>query len=220
MKLEKDHINKLYQIIKSNGVKYYDVQTELVDHFATALEEENMLSFEDKIQNIIQDFGGRQGLKSMVWEKKKILIKRFLKMYFMSLKEYFSLPKILLTLAIFVGLEYSFRTIAMDSDIYSAIAQLLNVLVIFQGIYGGNSYLKKLHNKGYEFLMIKSQDYIHLMLSIPVFLLFFITIMYKNFTNSIVFSLIITTSMIMLLAYSNIKKYLIKKVLEEYPSIV
>ncbi len=61
MKLSKEQIQKLYTFTHQHYVEYYDLQTELVDHLANAIEEqwqENpKLSFDEALQIEFKKFG-------------------------------------------------------------------------------------------------------------------------------------------------------------------
>lgn len=54
MKLSLEQIERLYQFTRQHYVEYYDLQTELVDHLANAIEsqwlENPKLSFEQALQ--------------------------------------------------------------------------------------------------------------------------------------------------------------------------
>jgi len=59
--LEKEEIQQIYTFVKSRGVQHLDVQHEIVDHVATAIEEKRQqhpdLSVEEGIRQVHQSFG-------------------------------------------------------------------------------------------------------------------------------------------------------------------
>ena len=61
MKLSPEQIERLYQFTRQHYVEYYDLQTELVDHLANAIEEQwtanPKLSFEQALQVEFKKFG-------------------------------------------------------------------------------------------------------------------------------------------------------------------
>ncbi|WP_299608994.1 hypothetical protein [uncultured Aquimarina sp.] len=219
MKLEEYHIKELYRIIKKNGVKYYDVQTELVDHFAIALEEENVVSFEEKTKEILEGFDGKKGLKQITSEKKKVLLRKFFRIYTNGLKNYFSFPKILLTICIFIGFVVTFQTFEVEQSTYSLIAQLLNISLIFQGSYNTNRYLKKMYNKGYSFLTIKILEYLQMIMAVPTITFWVIITFFNKYNNVLVLSGILSFSVIAILAYAKLKKHLVNEVISDYPMV-
>ncbi len=105
MELSATQIQQLYVFTDKKFVKYYDVQTELVDHLANDIETmmtDNLsLSFEDALQNAYKKFG-IYGFTDVVTEKEKQLQKKYFRILLRHIKEWFSLPKITAT----VGLIY------------------------------------------------------------------------------------------------------------------
>ncbi|MBW1293932.1 hypothetical protein [Aquimarina litoralis] len=219
MKLEEYHIKELYHIIKKNGVKYYDVQTELVDHFAIALEEENEKSFDEKTKEILEGFDGKKGLKQITTEKRKVLLRKFFRIYTDGLKNYFSFPKILLTICIFIGFVFIFRAFDVEQSIYGFFQQLFNMLFIFQGSYNSNRYLKNIQEKGYSFLTVKILDYLQIIIAIPIITFSVIITFFKEYDNVLVLSGILSFSVIAILAYAKLKKHLVNEVISSYPMI-
>lgn len=100
-KLSTSQIEKLYAFTRQHYVPYYDLQTELVDHLSNGIEtqwEENeTLSFDEALQCEFKKFGVF-GFTDLVEKRQKAMNKKYTKLVFRILKEYFSLPKILLTL--------------------------------------------------------------------------------------------------------------------------
>ncbi|MGL2962674.1 hypothetical protein ACSVH2_02505 [Flavobacterium sp. RSB2_4_14] len=108
MKLSKDQIEKLYVFTRQHYVEYYDLQTELVDHLANAIEEqwqENpKLSFEQALQLEFKKFGVF-GFMEVVDKRKGALHSKYNKMVLKELKSFFSLPKIIGTFSS-IGILY------------------------------------------------------------------------------------------------------------------
>lgn len=99
-KLTPENIDYLFRIVEQNGVKYYDVQVEMVDHFASAVERnwernpystfaESFTEEYKQLKNI--DFELIQA------EKETALQKKYLKIEHKYLINFFSWPKILAT---------------------------------------------------------------------------------------------------------------------------
>ena len=61
MKLTPEQIERLYLFTRQHYVEWYDLQTELVDHLANAIEqqwqENPKISFEDALQKEFKKFG-------------------------------------------------------------------------------------------------------------------------------------------------------------------
>lgn len=115
MKLSQDQIQELYTFTRKHFVEHYDLQTELVDHLSNGIEEqwkENQhLTFKEALNGEFKKFGVF-GFHDVIAEKTKAMNKRYGKILWRFLKEWFGLPKIILTLLIFTGftvlLQYAY----------------------------------------------------------------------------------------------------------------
>lgn len=105
MKLTNQHIEQLYNFTRQHFVEYYDVQTELVDHLANDIEqiwmEQPHLKFEQARDISFKKFGVF-GFMDVLEEKQKQLSKKYYKIILGFVKEWFSLPKIILTSSLFL----------------------------------------------------------------------------------------------------------------------
>jgi len=93
-------------------VEYYDLQTELVDHLANAIElewESNpTLSFETLLNKEFKKFGVF-GFMDVVEKKQKALAKRYNNWVWNHFKDFFKLPKIIGTVLLIAALFYFFK---------------------------------------------------------------------------------------------------------------
>lgn len=100
MTLTKDHIQDLYKFTRAHYVEHYDLQTELVDHLANGIEKQwaqnPNLSFEEAKQKEFKKFGVF-GFMDVVAERQKALSKTYQKIILRFYKEFFTLPKVMLT---------------------------------------------------------------------------------------------------------------------------
>ncbi|CAM1352102.1 hypothetical protein [Tenacibaculum crassostreae] len=100
MQVTEQHIQQLYKFTRQHYVEHYDVQTELVDHLANDIEqiwsENPILTFEQARDKSFKKFGVF-GFMNVVEEKQKQIQKKYFKLIFSFVKEWFSLPKIILT---------------------------------------------------------------------------------------------------------------------------
>lgn len=103
MKLSTEQIEQLYTFTQQHYVEWYDLQSELVDHLANAIETEwqqnPKLTFEEILNAEFKKFG-IFGFMDVVEERQKFLHKKYAKLIWRYYKEFFKLPKIILTLAI------------------------------------------------------------------------------------------------------------------------
>ena len=90
MKLSAEQIERLYQFTRQHFVEYYDLQTELVDHLAIAIEaewqENSKISFEDALQKEFKKFGVF-GFMEVVEQRQAALNKKYNKDEYLKLKE-------------------------------------------------------------------------------------------------------------------------------------
>lgn len=104
-KVSHGQIEELHRFVKSRYVEFYDVELELVDHLANGIEEQwkldSMVSFEDALQREYKKFG-IFGFVGMVEKKQAELHNYYYKITFQALKDFFSIPKIVVTIAIFL----------------------------------------------------------------------------------------------------------------------
>jgi len=107
MKLTKEQIQEIESYIVACGIQWYDVKTELVDHFATSLEEKfdkkPILNFKQAIIDEHKSFGDI-GFKKLLETKTKAVEKQFYKQVLTHLKSFFKIPKILISAGFFYGL--------------------------------------------------------------------------------------------------------------------
>ena len=108
MKLTPQNIEQLYKFTRQHYVEHYDVQTELVDHLANDIEqiwdEKPTLSFEQARDISFKKFGVF-GFMDILEEKQNSMSKKYRKIIWTYLKEWFTLPKVVLTFS-FVAIFY------------------------------------------------------------------------------------------------------------------
>lgn len=114
MKLTKEQLQQLYTFTRQHYVEHFDVQTELVDHLANDIEQiwetQTNLSFEDARDISFKKFGVF-GFMDVVSEHQKALSKKYWKIIWSFAKDWFQLPKIILTIFIFMAFIIICKTI-------------------------------------------------------------------------------------------------------------
>lgn len=105
MKITESQIQNLYKFTRQHYVYHYDVQTELVDHLANDIEdiwkENPNLTFEQARDKSFKKFGVF-GFMDVIEAKQKQMNKRYWKIIWRFVKEWFSIPKIVITCFIFL----------------------------------------------------------------------------------------------------------------------
>jgi hypothetical protein len=146
MKLTEQQIQQLYKFTRQHYVEHYDVQTELVDHLANDIEqiwtEQPHLSFEQARTISFKKFGVF-GFMDVVEKKQKLMNKRYWNILWRFVKEWFTLPKIILTTLIFL-LFFSIFQFTYATEI---IFVSLLILVIFDFYYLFKNRAKRKRNK-------------------------------------------------------------------------
>lgn len=105
------HIDYLYLVCEEHGVRYYDLQTEIVDHLAAVIESElekdPSKNFFKAVDETVASFG-KNCLTKIADAEKIAISKAFYIKYNGLLKKYFSLPYILGGVVLLIILIYPF----------------------------------------------------------------------------------------------------------------
>ncbi len=133
--LTSEQIEQLHKFCAFHDVKYYDVQIELVDHLATAIEKlwetEHELSFDEALFRVAEKFGvdpfrfsapdsllpfpiGKEnanaGFDAITEARTKALGRRYDRLQIRYFFEFFKLPKIVLTISSILVIFILFRS--------------------------------------------------------------------------------------------------------------
>ena len=133
MKLTPEQLERLYLFTRQHYVEWYDLQTELVDHLANAIEqqwqENPIISFEDALQKEFKKFGVF-GFMNVVEKRQAALNKKYNKIIWKHFKAFFTIPKIIFTITL-VGLIY----ILLITSTYKADVVLVAFGIIILSFY-------------------------------------------------------------------------------------
>ena len=102
MKLNTSQIDQLFIFTQQHYVEYYDLQSELVDHLANAIEmqlHENPNRSFDEVLNIEFKKFGVFGFMDVVEKRQLALGKKYNGLVWQHFKYFFGIPKIILTIA-------------------------------------------------------------------------------------------------------------------------
>jgi hypothetical protein len=134
-KLSPEQIDNLFELCEFHNVHYYDVQIELVDHLASAIEERWEINpeipFEEAVFQVCGQFGvdpffhteyqsllpsisgkhysGESGFEAIKEAKEKELHRKYNRLQWKYIGEFFHLPKIILTLVMTFSLFFIFK---------------------------------------------------------------------------------------------------------------
>ena len=117
MKVNESQIQQLYVFTRQHFVEHYDLQTELVDHLANDIEtiwkENPSLSFEQARDQSFKKFGVF-GFMDVVTERSKALNKKYMKLVWQALKQFFKIPQITITALVFVSVYLLFEILSAE----------------------------------------------------------------------------------------------------------
>ena len=134
-KLTAEQIENLFELCEFHNVHYYDVQIELVDHLASAIkalwETNHEMPFEEAVFQVCEQFGvdpffhteyqsllpsisgkhfsGESGFEAIKEAKEKELHRKYDRLQWKYIGDFFQLPKIILTIAITFSLFFIFK---------------------------------------------------------------------------------------------------------------
>jgi hypothetical protein len=134
MKLTPQQIDQLYIFTRQHFVEWYDLQSELVDHLANAIEtqwQENPKLTFDEVLNIEFKKFGVFGFMDVVEEKQKFLGKKYNRLVLSHIAAFFTLPKILLTITATWALFLLFKWSRFNGDFMIFFYVLLIVFAFY-----------------------------------------------------------------------------------------
>ena len=118
MKLNEQQIEKLYLFTRQHFVEFYDLQTELVDHLANAIEAQLQLvpnrTFDVALQIEFKKFGVF-GFMEVVEKRQAALNKKYAKIVWSHFKKFFRLPQIIGTFSA-IGILYLILKRSLHSE--------------------------------------------------------------------------------------------------------
>ncbi|MES2374402.1 MAG: hypothetical protein V4557_17630 [Bacteroidota bacterium] len=114
--LTKEQVDRLFDFCKRHYVDYYDVQVELVDHLANAIEEKmasnEQVNFEEALDSVYAGFG-INGFSGIVASRTTIMRKHCRKLQWKMFLSYFTWPKAAMTICLFVVLFFLGRLLSI-----------------------------------------------------------------------------------------------------------
>ncbi|MFL3661462.1 MAG: hypothetical protein ACI6PN_06890 [Polaribacter sp.] len=194
MEISKEQLLQIDQYLLKCGVKFLDVRSEIVDHFASILEKKLNnnpgLDFNKEIQNIHSDFKDN-GFKNLLKEKTKSVQKRFYKQSVAQLITFFKLPKILIMVALFCALYWSMSFMEETASFFSVLSGVL-IFLGFRLLFNVN-----MRNS-------KKDTFLVLNMTLYFFNIFYVCVMIFNVASGVkneIYFLIFSTSFIKLVVF-------------------
>lgn len=217
MKLTENHIKELYKFTRQHYVEHYDVQTELVDHLANDIEqisEENpSLSFEKARDASFKKFG-IFGFMNVVDAKQKQLRKRYNRILWTLMKEWFTVPKIIISASIFM-VFYILMSLNINNDYLSILMLLLALVDVFLAQKLSTKAKKRFKENRKKYLLEHLIFRVGAFSSILVFSNIFQLSSFLEHSESIYFKIFVSSLITLAVLYSYITLIIIPKKAEE-----
>ena len=217
MELTKTHIQELYKFTRKHYVEHYDVQTELVDHLANDIEsicaENKNLSFEQARDKSFKKFGVF-GFMNVVESRQKQLGKRYNKLIFKFMKEWLSVPKIIISATIFMFF-YMLMTLNIDHEYLSIFMLILATIDILLASKVSKKAKKRFKENNKKYLLEDIIFRVGAFSSILVFSNLFNLSTFLKHSESMLTKIVIATIITLAILYSYITLIIIPKKAEE-----
>ena len=124
---------QLFQFCREHYVYHYDIQIELVDHLASAIEEQweqnPVLNFEKALKNSFNKFG-IYGFSKIKEQKEKELRRKYKRMLWRYILEFYRWPKVITTFVCTLGLFLLFQLIGHTLWIVTGFVLLICLAII------------------------------------------------------------------------------------------
>jgi len=153
-KLTDEEINDLYSFCEEQDVHHYDLQMELVDHLAAAIEqkwtEKPKLTYDNALWAVFDQFGV-SGFRKIRRAKEKELRRKYTRILWQYIGDFFKLPKIILTIAITLGL---FGIFIISGNHLETYLLLLSCNIILYAV------LQKINKEKYELHLVPGKSFL------------------------------------------------------------
>lgn len=220
--LTNEQVAELFRFCEKHHVHFYDVQVELVDHLANAIEEKMQTGsdFENALGEVYAGFGA-MGFAGFANSRSRLMEKQYSKLKSKLFWSYFTWPKAAMTACLLLLFSSPYRFLngeglSIFTSVLVAGVMIYEVILLWM--------LKKEQKKPNKPLMITAARYE--ISYVAMFICFQFTVT-KNFdvikkptASFIVFELIVVFSLLVLLsvfAWRDTLRKLYSRALEQYP---
>ena len=218
MKLNDEQITYIENYINQNDINYYEIYMEILDHMILSVEEllekNPTKNFEEAVLIAkVEGFGRKKGFRGLLREKLKLAQKKARKDNLKSIKEFFTFPKLVLTLSVFVCYYWFLNFFKEPQQANIVAISVVALFGIFQSLY------YKKYTKINKMIILKTQ-----LLGVNSSLIFALTqlstsfIIYTNnfidfshFLAKVMMSIVFTFALISLLVFIEVRKKTIEE---------
>ena len=163
MNLTKEQIESLYKFTQKEQVKWYDLQSELVDHLAKDIEQIWMLNkdltFEEVKQKAFSKFG-KKGFKNIIKNKQKVLNRFYNKLFCKQFKLFFTIPKIFITISLLFTLFFLIRMLNYNIFFIFSLPMLMIMVFLVYSFKNYNQVKRKNKQFLFEDIMINLGSFV------------------------------------------------------------
>lgn len=132
--ISSEETNQLFKFCHDHFVYHYDLQVELVDHLASSIEEQwdndPNISFEEALNKTFRKFG-ITGFSKIKEQKQKELARKYNRLIWKYVLEFFSWPKIVMTAAFTLALSTVFKLVENDLWVLFPVFGSLTVFMLY-----------------------------------------------------------------------------------------
>jgi len=130
-----ERITAIRRYLRINGVKYYDVQAELIDHFATAVEnaerENPEISFKEALIKAHRSFGGKEGFRKYIEAAESRVLKKIWQLVCGVLLQFLKWPYFFFTVCAGLFWYYIVGTTPFYLEMYGAGVLILLIATVY-----------------------------------------------------------------------------------------
>jgi hypothetical protein len=127
-----EQLNQISQYIRESGIKYYDLELEMVDHIAewiTMDMEVNKLTFKTSFERL-PDFFSKADLKNIQRSRKKYLSKKYYAIFLNEWQKFFTWPKLTMQIVLIILSTLFFSFIKQKGLIGYYLVQIQFLLIL------------------------------------------------------------------------------------------
>ena len=137
--LSKFEIAEIFAFLRMNGVKHYDLQLEMVDHFATQIEEKwaeypNNWDFQHKILDVYNQIGP-EGFKKILEEKSGAIFRRGVHFGLSLLQRMLQIPQIMLSILLISTAYLALQNPSLQRSVFTFSILLPPLVVLLVTIW-------------------------------------------------------------------------------------
>lgn len=221
-KLTNEETDRLFDFCRKHGVHYYDLQIELVDHLAEAIEnyweQDPNRPFQQALNQSYKQFG-IFSFSRIKDQKEKALRKKYNRLSWMFVASFFKLPRIILTIVLSLFVFTLFQFVKNDGIIIGIYCFLFLPFGLFYYFY---YFPKKLQLKivsGKSFLINKHLKNINSQIISAILLSFQSFTMYNLFSKGIsnwALQLLVVTGIVVLSVFTYATYFYVPKKIREH----